>query len=521
MTKFIYLAAFLFSVSVISAAEEKPANLQVIPLPMEIKSLDGQFTLTEKTQVYYDESSGSKEAAEFLVVWLNLPNPIKQTPSQFPDGSITFTSFADSEQYPEGGYKIIISQEHIKVASSNSAGWFYGAQTLRQLFWEKKTIDCVEIADSPRYQWRGLLLDIARHFFDKEQLKRLIDRMAMHKLNTLQLHLTDDQGWRIEIKRYPKLISIGSFGECFNPKAPSRFFTQTEMREIIAYARDRHIRIVPEIEMPSHIGAAVRSYPELLACNPAHPVNVHGFGECCPGKDTTLRLLEGVLDEIDEIFDSPFIHIGGDECSKTGWKTCPDCQKRIKENNLKDYNELQAWFIRHFDKYLTDKGRRLVGWDEILEGGLASGKQVVSCRNSKPPAKLEHDVVLTPYTSCYFDGPQLENINDGHSYFPNYPTNTNRKLYLYEPTANIPPDARHHVLGVEACMWTEYCGTESDLEWKIFPRLSTLAEIAWIQPDKKEVQAFEKRLEVHRERLIKLGINAAPVRGELFQIQKK
>ncbi|MDR1746629.1 MAG: beta-N-acetylhexosaminidase [Tannerella sp.] len=497
--------------------QEKTSELQVIPLPANVKVLEGQFTLRQETQVYHDGTPESQNAAEFFADWLKLPKPIKQISPQFPEGSITFTSLVANEKFPEGGYKIITLPRCVKVLSSNASGLFYAGQTLRQLFWDNKTIGASEIIDSPRYQWRGFLLDISRHFFDKEQIKRVIDRMALHKLNSLQFHLSDDQAWRIEIKRYPKLIEIGSIGENGNPKAPSRFFTQQEMKEIIEYARERHIRIVPEIEMPAHHGAAVRSYPEILACNPSHPT-----GMCCPGKDSTLRFLEGVLDEICETFDSPFIHIGGDECSKTEWKTCPDCQKRMKDNHLNSYDELQSWFIKHFDKYLADKGRRLIGWDDILDGGLAPDATVMSWRGSYhkmaankgglAAAKMGHDVVFTPVDYLYLDGPQFENVKDGHTYL-GYRPMTNQKIYSYEPSDGFSPDEAKHILGVQANMWTEVCGAESDLEWKIFPRLSTLAEIAWIQPDKKDYTAFEKRLEIHRERLVKSGINAAPVKS--------
>jgi hexosaminidase len=516
---FLLLAVETVSLSA-QEQPEKTVNLQVIPLPAKIKPLDGQFALTEKTRIYYNESSGSKEAAAFLADWLKLPTPVKQNPPRFPNGSVTFVSPANNENYPEGGYKIIISQEHVKILSSNPSGWFYGAQTLRQMFWDKKTADCVEIADSPRYRWRGFLLDISRHFFTKDEIKRLIDRMAIHKLNSLQFHITDGEAWRIEIKRYPKLIEIGSIGEHGNPKAPSRFLTQNDFREIIEYAAKNHINIVPEIEMPRHIGAAVRSYPELLSCNPKVLTDMS-----CPGKDSTLRFLEGVLDEVCEVFPSQYIHIGGDESDMRVWKKCADCKKRMKGNGLKAHHELHGWFIKHFDRYLASKGKRLVGWDEILDGGLAPGATVMSWRgyahgmkankSGLAAAKMGHDVVFTPLDYCYFDGLQFENVKDGHRY-NHYRPMTNKKIYSYDPSAGFPSDAAKHILGVQANMWTELCGNEPDLEWKTFPRLATLAEIAWTQPEKKDYKMFEKRLEVHRERLVKLGVNAAPVRGDIF-----
>ncbi|MDR3182713.1 MAG: beta-N-acetylhexosaminidase [Planctomycetaceae bacterium] len=502
------------------------ADINVVPLPKEVKPLQGQFTLDENTVINY--SAETKEAAGFLADWLKLSGSnvrstvLNTSPAK---NSILFQS--GGKKYPDGGYTLIIKPENITVLSSNSAGWFYAAQTLRQLFSESKTTDAVEIDDAPRFVWRGFLLDISRHFFDKEQIKRHIDRMAMYKLNSLQFHLSDDQAWRIEIKRYPKLIEIGSIGECGNPKAPSRFLTQTDFKEIIEYAAKRHIRIVPETEMPAHIGSAVRSYPEI-ACNPNRLT-----GMCCPGKDATLRFLEGMLDEICEVFPSQFIHIGGDECSKAEWKNCPDCQKRMKDNNLKDYNELQSWFIRHFDKYLADKGRRLIGWDEILEGGLAPAATVMSWRGKDhgraankgglAAAKMGHEVVFTPTDYCYFDAAQFvppfedaqsrKALNDGHRYAGYHPI-TVEKIFSYDPAEGFSPEEAAKILGVQANMWTESCGTEPDMEWKVFPRLIALAEVAWVQPANKDAAGFMKRLATAREQLVKQGISAAPLKWE-------
>ncbi|MDR1923527.1 MAG: family 20 glycosylhydrolase, partial [Planctomycetaceae bacterium] len=314
---------------------------------------------------------------------------------------------------------------------------------------------------------------------------------------------------------------IGSIGEHGNPKAPSRYLTQADFKELIDYAAKKHITIVPEIEMPGHYGAALRSYPELLACDPNHPA-----GMCCPGKESTLRFTEGVLDEVCELFPSKFIHIGGDECSKSEWKKCPDCKKRMEENGLKDYDELQSWFIKHFDKYLAAKGKRLIGWDEILDGGLAPEATVMSWRGTVhgveanrgglAAAKAGHDVVFTPVDYCYIDAPQFadstgKKVEDGYRYI-GYPPLTNEKIYGYEPTVGFSAKEAEHIMGVQANLWTEFVsGTEPDMEWRIFPRLLTLAEIAWTLPKEKNYKQFKKRLEVHRERLVKAGINAAPI----------
>ncbi|MDR3233598.1 MAG: beta-N-acetylhexosaminidase [Planctomycetaceae bacterium] len=522
MIQHILSPLFIVTVIIAVVVQQADADINVLPLPKEVKPLQGQFVLDENTVINY--SAEAKEAAAFLADWLKLSGEnVRSVPSHTPLAKNSILFVSGDTMYPDGGYKLIIKPENITVLSSNSAGWFYAAQTLRQLFSESRTADAAEINDAPRFVWRGFLLDISRHFFDKEQIKRLIDRMAMYKLNSLQFHLTDGAAWRIEIKRYPKLIEVGSVGENGNPKAPSRFLTQADFKEIIEYAKKRHINIVPETEMPAHIGAAVRSYPEI-ACNPNRLTDM-----CCPGKDATLRFLEEMLDEICEVFPSPFIHIGGDECSKAEWKTCPDCQKRMKDNNLKDYNELQSWFIRHFDKYLADKGRRLIGWDEILEGGLAPGATVMSWRgyahgmaankSGLAAAKMGHDVVFTPLDFCYFDAAQFEDaqskkaVNDGHRYLGYRPI-TVEKIFSYDPAAGFTPEEAVKILGVQANMWTEVCGTEPDMEWKVFPRLAALAEIAWVQPANKDAAAFMKRLAAERERLVKQGINAAPLKWQ-------
>ncbi|MDR1818463.1 MAG: family 20 glycosylhydrolase, partial [Puniceicoccales bacterium] len=349
------------------------------------------------------------------------------------------------------------------------------------------SIPAVSITDAPRFQWRGVLLDVARHFFTKEQIFRLLDRMAVHKLNSLQIHFTDDQAWRLEIKRFPKLTTVGAVGDIDNRNAPARFFTQDDVREIIAYAKKLHIRIVPEIEMPAHSGAAIRSYPEI-ACDPKKH---GGGGMICPVNEKALRFYEGVLDEVCELFDSPFIHIGGDECNKSEWRKCPACNAEMKRNGWRSFNRLQSAYIAHVDKYLAAKKRRLLGWDEILEGGLAPGATVMSWRGAYhkmsaaqgglAAAKQGRDIIFSPCDYLYLDYQQFPAVKgrspDGRRYF-GFPISV-RRIFNYEPTDGIPPELRKHLLGIQANMWTEVCPNEEDLEWKLFPRLCAVAEIAW------------------------------------------
>jgi hexosaminidase len=549
-------------VAPLPAAEE--AQFAIVPLPATITPLSGAgFTLTADTEIIFDaQASGAREAAEHLAQHLCAATgfPLK-TFAVASTAARPAIRFAADAALATEAHTLEITAAGARLAASSPAGFLYAAQTFRQLLpnaafgkipaapaaataaaaapttnaapaaataaapapvW---TLPAVRIADAPRFRWRGLLLDVSRHFFTVEQVKRLLDRMVLHKLNSLQLHLTDDVAWRLEIKRYPLLTTVGATGERGNARAPVRFFTQEQMRDIVAYARSLHIRVVPEIEMPGHHDAAVRSYPELLACLTAPN---RSTGMCCPGKDSTLRFLENVLNEVCEVFDSPFIHIGGDECSKVAWRKCPDCQARMSTHKLQDYNELQAWFTRHFDKYLAAKGRRLIGWDEILDGdllggGLTPGAAVMSWRGDAhgmahnrggaAAANAGHDVVYSPTDFCYFDARQFDPGNDGRRYLGAYKPVTLRKIYSYDPAAGVPADKRHHVLGLQANMWTEVCTTEPDLEWKLFPRTAALAEIAWtaLPVEKRDPDAFLRRIAIHRDRLLRMGINAAPL----------
>jgi hexosaminidase len=531
-------AAFALAASTPPPAAAE-ARFAIVPLPAQITPLPGAgLTLAAGTEVVFEaQAPGAREAAEYLAARLRDATgfPFKTAAVPASAASRPAIRFA-AAALPGEAHTLEIGHGGATLAASSPAGFFHAAQTFRQLLpnaafgkipgapaaaapvW---TLPAARIADAPRFRWRGLLLDVSRHFFTVEEIKRLLDRMALHKLNSLQLHLTDDQAWRLEIKRYPKLTTVGATGEHGNPRAPARFYTQEQMRGIVAHARSLHIRVVPEIEMPAHHDAAVRSYPELLACDPGPRLNRN---MCCPGKDSTLRFLENVLDEVCELFDSPFIHIGGDECPKTEWRKCPDCKARIETEKLKDFNELQSWFIRHFDAYLTAKGRRLLGWEEILEGGrLAPGATVMSWRGAtygfahnhggNAAVNAGHDVVFSPTDFCYFDYAQLEGVADGHPYpgQKRYKPVTLRKIYSYDPAAGIPSDTRHHLLGVQANLWTEGCATESDMAWKLFPRAAALAEIAWSPAEGRDAEAFLRRLAVHRDRLLRLGINAAPL----------
>jgi len=445
----------------------------------------------------------------------------------------TLCRFVRDKSLPPEGYELFVGNGQVVVKSADDDGAFYAVETLKQI--ADRDVDivrlpAVRVKDAPRYRWRGVMIDDCRHFFGKDAVLKVLDLMAEHKLNVLHWHLTDDQGWRIEIKRYPELTRVGSV----RPKSPRYnrpdkpeeefdnvqygpfFYTQDEIRDVLAYAKARHITVVPEIELPGHARAALAAYPEYSCVGkdlPRTPRCTWGVEEdiLCAGNDAAIRFYEGVLDEVVALFPSTTVHIGGDEAPRVRWKTCPKCQARMKANGLKTEAELQSWVTRHFVDYLAKKGRRALGWDEILEGGLAPGAVVMSWRGAKggiEAASMGHDVVMTPCEYCYFDYNQrLE--NDPHVYIgcrlPLY------LAYSFDPCAGIPKDQHRHVLGGQCNNWAEWTFNRFDLEWKMWPRTCALAEALWTADPKRDYIDFLERMRVHRTRLVAEGVNAAPL----------
>jgi len=375
------------------------------------------------------------------------------------------------------------------VLAPKPAGLVYGSQTVRQLL-ASRPIPLLRLVDRPRFPWRGLMLDEARHFFGKEFIKQLIDLLVLHKLNIFHWHLCDDQGWRIEIKSRPRLTEVGAWREA-NGRRYGGFYTQADIREIVTYAQNRFVTVVPEIEMPGHTTAALAAYPEL-SCTGGPFAAATGWGifhdVLCAGNDATFAFLEKVLGEVLELFPSKFIHIGGDECPKTRWKTCPRCQRRIRDERLNDEHELQSYFIRRIEKFLNANGRRLIGWDEILEGGLAPNATVMSWRGMSgavAAARAGHDVVASPTSHCYLDY--------------SYERTSVEKAYSFNPIPAELTDEQHkHILGVQGNMWTELTPTVADVERQIWPRLCALAEVAWSPAGQRDFADFSARLTAHR-----------------------
>ena len=463
----------------------------VIPRPAQMKVSGGSFTITAKTSI--GVSPGAEAAGKYLAERLAL----ETRPA--PAGEILL-SLGGPADLGDEGYSLVSSPEGVRIRAPKPAGVFYGIQTLLQLLPPSgdRIVPGVEITDRPRFPWRGYLLDPARHFRTKEYLKRTIDLLALHKCNVLQLHLTDDQGYRIEIRKYPRLTEVGAWRGTGDNRHGG-FYTQEDIREIVAYAASRFVTVVPEIEMPGHSLGALSAYPEYSCTGGPFQVWTRwGVSEdiLCPGNEATFEFARNVLEEVLSLFPSKFIHIGGDECPRKRWKACAKCQKRIQEEKLKDEAELHGYFIRRMDAFLTAKGRRLVGWDEILEGGLAPGATVMSWRGEKggiAAANMGHDVVMSPTSHCYLDYP-LKRISL-------------EKAYSYEPVPKeIAPEKARHVLGVQGNMWGEHTPGEADVDRMTWPRQAALAEAGWSPRELRDWADFSARLEAHRARLQAFGI---------------
>lgn len=434
------------------------------------------------------------------------------------------------------GYVIEVVRTAINITAYKPAGLFRAMQSVYQLMppevydttkqnitWR---IPCVNIYDKPVFGWRGMHLDVSRHFFDVDFVKRYIDLIAMHKMSVFHWHLTDDNGWRIEIKKYPKFTEVGAWrvdreSQPWNERTPPQpgdsatyggFYTQEQIREVVAYAAERHIMVVPEIEMPGHASAAIAAYPELACTDGPFYVMPGGYWPIedifCAGNEKTFEVLEGVLDEIIELFPAPYIHIGGDEATKTHWETCPKCRKRMHDHQLANTHELQSYFVKRIEKYLISKNKKLIGWDEILEGGLAPEATVMSWRGIDggiEAARQGHDVVMSPVTHCYFDYFQAN-----ADFEPEGPGGliTLKRVYSFNPVpTDLTATQAKHILGGQGNVWTEYIPTPELAEYMAIPRMAALAEALWTAPQQKNWDSFRQRIETQFDRYDVLGVN--------------
>ena len=497
-------------------------QIAIVPYPNHLEAGRGTYRVTDRPVTCDSRTDERTQRAVVgfaarLATVTGGTNPVTVA-DEMPASGIRFVT---DESLPAEGYELNVDGEGIEVRASQFPGFLYALQSLGQLLpaavygtepapdaaWE---VPCVKIADAPRFAYRGMHLDVARHFFSVDEVKRYIDVMAIHKLNTLHWHLTDDQGWRIEIKRYPELTAVGSIRKAtvvrkewgtYDDTPYGGFYTQDEIRDVVEYAADRGVTVIPEIDLPGHMLAALTAYPEL-GCT-GGPYEVWGrWGVAddvlCPGREKTFEFLEGVLTEVMELFPSEYIHIGGDECPKVRWEKCPRCQAKIRQLGLKDDGEhtaehyLQSYVTDRIGKFLAQHGRRIIGWDEILEGRAPSDAVVMSWRGSEggiAAAKLGHDVIMTPNSHFYFDYYQsldtdAEPFGIG-GYIPM------EQVYSYDPAfPELTPEQQKHILGVQANLWTEYVLSDEHLEYMLLPRLAALSEVQWCQPETKDWNRF-------------------------------
>lgn len=534
---FLLVVVFIHSCSFQNTSEIRNGN-DIIPKPLSYKVRIGHTTISKSTIVQVENEEQQNIITPFLDK-INKTYNFDLKPVIGTVDSKNIIRLKEKEIINPEGYEIIIDSGIVEIAAVSSKGFFYGLQTLRQLFppeieQEKKQlvsefrIQNMEIKDWPRFVWRGMMLDVSRHFFSKDEIKSLLDHMAMHKLNVFHWHLVDDQGWRIEIKKYPKLTDIGSWRverdyKIWNDVEPAKigeqptyggFYSQEDIKEIIDYASKLNITIVPEIEMPAHVMSAIASYPHLSCTGDSIAVPPGGVWPIteiyCPGKESTFSFLEDVLSEVLELFPSEYIHIGGDEATKTNWETCVDCQKRMKIEKLKNTEFLQAYMIERIEQFLNKKGRKLIGWDEILEGKLPPRANVMSWRGIEggvKAAKNGHDVIMSPNTHSYFDyyqgNPKYEPVAF-NKYLPI------DQVYMFDPVPDrFTKSEAEHVLGGQANVWTEYIPDMNQLEYMVFPRIAALSEAVWTKPENKNWDDFIDRLQAMVKRYDALSINYA------------
>lgn len=534
MKKRLLIMSALF-ITMLTKAQE----VNIIPQPAAMTVGKGSFTITPKTKIVF-AGSGLENAADFLNAYLKQFYGFTLQTSTDGKYDHNIVLNYDKMEYPiPGAYNMDVTKKHVYIGGDNATGVFYGVQSLIQLLPVQKSsqlkIKEVSIQDKPRFAYRGLHLDVGRHFFPVAFIKQYIDYIALHKMNTFHWHLTEDQGWRIEIKKYPKLTEVGGFRNgTIIDRYPGKgndgiryggYYTQEEIKEVVAYAAARHITVVPEIELPGHSSAAIAAYPEL-SCFPNENTKVapktswsgpttgkqvqQAWGVFedvfCPS-EFTFNFLQDVLDEVMALFPSTYIHIGGDECPKEAWKRSAFCQELIREKGLKDEHGLQSYFIQRIEKYLNSKGRQIIGWDEILEGGLAPNATVMSWRGEAggiEAAKQNHNVIMTPGGWCYFDHSQNK-PEDSVTIGGYTPVD---KVYSYEPVPKeLTGDKAKYVLGAQANVWTEYMKNTDKIEYMIFPRLSALSEVLWSPKEQRNWSSFEKRLGTQQKRYQLWGSN--------------
>ncbi len=513
--------------------EVKPINL--IPQPMSLQKKEGAFVITSKTILQFPSNADWQTAVAFFQQKMK-----KAAGYELPitgDGKKQLITFQEDKSLKNAEeYFLEVSKNQIVIKAASAKGAFYAVQTLLQLLPDAIENDqmtntiwavpCCTITDAPRFAWRGMHLDVGRHFFPIEFVKRYIDLMAMHKFNRFHWHLTDDQGWRIEIKKYPKLTEIGAYRngtivskkssgvqEYYDGQRYGGFYTQEQIRDIVQYAADRFVTIVPEIEMPGHCLAALAAYPEL-ACDQgpfATATKWGGFRPVFCPKEETFTFLENVLTEVIALFPSEYVHLGGDEVKKESWEESEFCQELMQKEHLDNEMELQSYFMRHMERFLNSKGKKMIGWDEILEGGLTDNATVMSWRGEEggiEAAKAKHDVIMSPDKFCYFNF--YQSADKKSEPLAMGKVLSVKKVYAYDPLPEeLLPEEAKYVIGAQGNVWTEYMPHPSIVEYMVFPRAIALSEVVWTPQEQRIWQEFKPRLTNHLKRLDVLGVNYA------------
>ena len=513
-------------VLLVAVACNKPVatnSYSVLPLPQNVELNNKTFALSNANKLIVDAPEEDKRILEeYMTASLSeFPNTGNGTIRLVVKDCVAGISSHE-------GYCMTIAPKEITVEATSGAGLFYGIQTILQMARENSTVACGKITDEPAFEYRGLMLDVSRHFFDKEFIKKQIDAIAHFKMNRLHLHLTDAAGWRIEIKKYPKLTNFAAwrkpglwkdwwFGDRLyvnegTEGAYGGYYTQDDIREIVKYAQERYITIIPEIEMPAHSEEVLTAYPELSCTH--EPYKQADF---CIGNEKTYEFLENVLSEVIELFPSEYIHIGGDEAGKASWPHCPLCQKRMKEENLKDVNELQSYLIQRIEKFVNSKGRQIIGWDEILDGGLAPNATVMSWRGTEggiAAVNSGHKAIMTPGGYCYLDSYQDAPHTQPMAFGPYMPLD---KVYSYNPIEGIEAEKAKLIHGIQGNLWVEYIPTEEMVEYMIYPRILAIAEIGWSNPAERNFAEFRERAINAVEWLRGKGYNAFDLKNEFGQ----
>ena len=535
-----WLAGFSTLLLAATTSAADPNELALIPQPQKIQQFDGAFQFAADTRIYTDPDSFS--TGEFLGRRLRQSTGYefkaggKTSPDEenaLTDGILLTTRNADATLGNEG-YELTVATNRIIIRAPTQAGLFYGVQTLLQLLppeifssnvvsgaaWQ---VPAVQITDWPRFKWRGYMLDVSRHFYTKAEVKQMLDAMALYKINTFHWHLVDDQGWRIEIKKYPRLTSVGAWRDAVGFGLSSNsttaygpdgryggFYTQDDIREVVAYAASLHITIVPEIEMPGHSLAALTAYPQFGTGDGPFTIPTRGGvnpGIYSPARDGTFDFLDNVLSEVFQLFPGKYVHIGGDEVPGGPWNNDPSCQALMKREGLKSPDELESWFIRHIEKFVNANGKTLIGWSEITRGGLAKNAVVMDwIGGGQEAASMGHDVVMTPTSNCYFDYYQSrDQAAEPRAIGGFLPL---QKVYAFEPVpANLAPEFASHILGAQGNLWTEYVPNLKHAEYMTFPRLTALAEVTWSAKETRNYEDFLRRLKTDDRRLDQLGVN--------------